>query len=375
MSEHHHTSAATIAPLLPCPFCGGQASLCDTGVTWLMCDDCQAEGPVAEAEREAVEKWNGRSGGAAQAPLSEAERHAIAHARYQVEHASPDNPDCHFDYELVLNLLHVIERSAQPPAAPVERSAPAAPTGDTRSGERPPASAAMGHRAGADTRCSAANVEVLIERLVQAAAEYENNCDKLAAKPIRVELEKTKQAIRDAVAAPKARGNYEDRHPTDDILWSASEHKDFIEVVEVLGLQESDQTPADAVRELQAEIERLNALPQTPSAPSAATEQEITSIVSRLRNFAIWNNRQSHYEPVPLCNEAADLIERISAPSLAQRIEAEARRYAEMYPQSSDGRNTFVMFADWVAGLALSRPQLDAGSAPLPSHQSSTQGE
>jgi hypothetical protein len=61
----------------------------------------------------------------------------------------------HFDYELVLNLLHVIERSAQPPAAPVERSAPAAPTGDTRSGERPPASAAMGHSAGADTQCSA----------------------------------------------------------------------------------------------------------------------------------------------------------------------------------------------------------------------------
>jgi hypothetical protein len=60
---------------------------------------------------------------AAQAPLSEAERHAIAHARDQVEHSSPDNPDCHFDYELVLNLLHVIERAAQPPAAPVETDA------------------------------------------------------------------------------------------------------------------------------------------------------------------------------------------------------------------------------------------------------------
>ncbi len=29
-------------------------------------------------------------------------------------------------------------------------------------------------------------------------------------------------------------------------------------------------------------------------------------------------------------------------------IAAEARRYAEFYPQSSDGRNTFVMFAEWV---------------------------
>lgn len=26
----------------------------------------------------------------------------------------------------------------------------------------------------------------------------------------------------------------------------------------------------------------------------------------------------------------------------------EARRYAAFYPEGSDGRNTFVMFADWV---------------------------
>lgn len=38
---------------------------------------------------------------------------------------------------------------------------------------------------------------------------------------------------------------------------------------------------------------------------------------------------------------------------LIQKIEAEARRYAEMYPQSSDGRNTFIIFADWVAGLSV----------------------
>ncbi len=37
---------------------------------------------------------------------------------------------------------------------------------------------------------------------------------------------------------------------------------------------------------------------------------------------------------------------------LIQKIEAEARRYAEMYPQSSDGRNTFVIFADWVSALS-----------------------
>lgn len=40
--------------------------------------------------------------------------------------------------------------------------------------------------------------------------------------------------------------------------------------------------------------------------------------------------------------------------TLIQKIEAEARRYAEMYQPSSDGRNTFVIFADWVAALSRS---------------------
>jgi len=51
---------------------------------------------------------------------------------------------------------------------------------------------------------------------------------------------------------------YEDGHPKDEmILWSASDHRDLIEVVEVLGIQDRFQTPAEAVRELHAEIERL----------------------------------------------------------------------------------------------------------------------
>lgn len=50
----------------------------------------------------------------------------------------------------------------------------------------------------ADPRSSAGS-EHLIERLIQAAVEYENNCDKLVSKNIRIELEKAKQAIRDAI--------------------------------------------------------------------------------------------------------------------------------------------------------------------------------
>lgn len=65
-------------------------------------------------------------------------------------------------------------------------------------------------------------------------------------------------------------------------------------------------------------------------------------IVERLRTLA-------HYLPGQRSafNEAAARIEALEA--ALRRMEAEARRYAEMYPQSSDGRNTFVMFADWVA--------------------------
>lgn len=36
-------------------------------------------------------------------------------------------------------------------------------------------------------------------------------------------------------------------------------------------------------------------------------------IVNRLRNFAVWNSHHSHYDPVPLCQEAATEIERLRA--------------------------------------------------------------
>jgi len=45
-------------------------------------------------------------------PITDAEWHAINHARCQVADASPDNPDCGFDFELVRDLLNVIDRFA-----------------------------------------------------------------------------------------------------------------------------------------------------------------------------------------------------------------------------------------------------------------------
>lgn len=40
-----------------------------------------------------------------------------------------------------------------------------------------------------------------------------------------------------------------------DVLWASSDHDEFIEVVEVLGLQESEKTPAQAVRDLYAAMD------------------------------------------------------------------------------------------------------------------------
>ena len=39
----------------------------------------------------------------------------------------------------------------------------------------------------------------------------------------------------------------------------------------------------------------------------------MSDIVDRLRIFGKWNNKQSRYEPVPLCREAADEITRLRA--------------------------------------------------------------
>lgn len=41
--------------------------------------------------------------------------------------------------------------------------------------------------------------------------------------------------------------------------------------------------------------------------------------------------------------------------AVTKLIEAEARRYAAFYPEASDGRNTFVIFANMVSDLTAER--------------------
>lgn len=51
--------------------------------------------------------------------------------------------------------------------------------------------------------------------------------------------------------------NYETRHPDDMVLHPLSEIREWDEALAVLGIQDSTQTPAEAVRERDAEIDRL----------------------------------------------------------------------------------------------------------------------
>ena len=45
-----------------CPFCGGEPKLINdgTGLWWVQCEDCDAEGPIAHSEEEAIRLWNRR---------------------------------------------------------------------------------------------------------------------------------------------------------------------------------------------------------------------------------------------------------------------------------------------------------------------------
>ncbi len=51
------------APLLPCPFCGGEAELSpeDPNWRWVSCPSCLVEGPQQPTEPAAIKAWNTRA--------------------------------------------------------------------------------------------------------------------------------------------------------------------------------------------------------------------------------------------------------------------------------------------------------------------------
>lgn len=108
------------------------------------------------------------------------------------------------------------------------------------------------------------------------------------------------------------RGNYEDRHPNDMVLHPLSEIREWDEALAVLGIQDSDQTPADAIRELNAEIERLRGLAQTPDLRAAVIEEcakvldEAAQDWNRIRDPGMANNARSYARKIRALTQGPD---------------------------------------------------------------------
>lgn len=47
--------------LSPCPFCGGEADFCETGVWWVRCGECGTDAQCGDTREEAARLWNRRA--------------------------------------------------------------------------------------------------------------------------------------------------------------------------------------------------------------------------------------------------------------------------------------------------------------------------
>lgn len=112
-------------------------------------------------------------------------------------------------------------------------------------------------------------------------------------------------------------------------------------------------------------------------------------VADALRSLEVYLRDTPHHN-APEAAAARKALARFDAPDIqrcaegpadgrvkafANKVEAEARRYAGFYPEASDGRNTFVIFADFVARAALSSTTADSGSSGGEAHsQEKTNG-
>lgn len=104
--------------------------------------------------------------------------------------------------------------------------------------------------------------------------------------------------------------------------------------------------------------------------PIGSTEQNIKAAEAQLTILDHWAKDGEGTATVTrvLFKNTAFMIRKLIASlrspagkATLQQIAAEARRYASHYPRSSDGQNTFVMFAEWVEKLEpLSQPGMVA---------------
>ena len=96
------------------PVAVGVLEYIDMAENRLECENCTecvklAISYLQEARQLLTAPPSDSPGSAHQPQLSEQQRHCVEHARYQVKHATPDDPECCFDYQLVETLLDIID--------------------------------------------------------------------------------------------------------------------------------------------------------------------------------------------------------------------------------------------------------------------------
>jgi hypothetical protein len=97
--------------------------------------------------------------------------------------------------------------------------------------------------------------------------------------------------------------NYESRHPSDMALHPLSEIREWDEALAVLGIQDSTQTPAEAIRERDEEIEKLRALVVTADKSFELIRCKLIGNLNEPERSAFW-------EAV----DARDTIRRVTSP-------------------------------------------------------------
>jgi hypothetical protein len=344
LDAQSRSSAATTAPLLPCPFCGNKPAIEDRDLAGkaktIFCaeHDCIGPSTTAASYDDAAVQWNRRTG-AAQQPidldlvqrckellgwsktglLNGGSGGAV---RALADRLRPKIGD-HYALNVAENqtrddaMREIVRLATHPPAAPVE-------------------------------------LDALVEKITPQNRHEE----------VGLECSSAGTGVAPSSPAeskPVDRGNYEDRHPKDEVLWSASDLQDHIDVVAELGLEESHVTPAEAVRELKAELEQAR----------SQVEQEIQNWKAR--------NRAACAAEAEVKRLTA-LVEGLTAQPQEARSREDIAKIigGDIFHGSDDGvgpatrhaRVEALKKADAI--LALSRPKLDAGAGPHPSQQGKT---
>jgi hypothetical protein len=183
MTGGNDTSAATIAPLLPCPFCGNKPAIEDRDLAGkaktIFCaeHDCIGPSTTAASYDDAAMQWNRRAGAAQAAPsvlLELADRIDTNQRSWLPISGHVVNVTFGLNEADAISAA-LRSLAAQPPAAPVETATKSAPVGSAphNNGERLPNGDVAA--AGADTRCSAATEHAKVADWLEDQARIATN--------------------------------------------------------------------------------------------------------------------------------------------------------------------------------------------------------